>query len=384
MEKPKYSVRVYPLSRNICYVSQIYTGLFDLAANGVIELEFTWAPLVRIHERNDPYYRLSNFHIFYLEVTDLNGKQRKVCYDLQDGPGISSRDGLEECDIYFKRSYSSDFLNSSRADLQISRPELKNKIRPYGLNYPCKSNFETNEFKRTLIGNLASGSYRTHSRRAFKEIVKAASNLRFPITNPTRMTNTHILATTDIEIEPQVPAESLILFQTRLHDPERRADREETARLNELRVETLHALKSTFGDRFIGGLTANDYTLGYCPDLITKEETSREKYFKLVHKCLIAVSTRGLVSSTGWRLPEFLSASRCIISEPLIYGLPQTLENNINCIFFSTPEDSVKACNRLLDDFSFAQRMRENNYKYYCDNVKPSSLVMNTLDTAMQ
>ena len=172
MKAPKYFVRVYPLSLDQGYVSQVYAGLFDLAASGTISLNFVWFPKVRIHQRNGSYQAPSNPTIMYLEVNCKNSGVCKVCYDLQDGTDISSVDGLEKCDIYFKRSFSSDFIQSTN---QIKTPELRYKIRPYGLNMPCKSIHSKNELKRALIYNSATNAYRRESRLAIKRVLKAAA-----------------------------------------------------------------------------------------------------------------------------------------------------------------------------------------------------------------
>ena len=319
----------------------------------------------------------------YLEATNQNGRMLKICYDLQDGTDISSVDGLEKCDIYFKRSYSIDFINSTQ---QIKNSELRPKILPYGLNWPCKSAFETGQFTCTLIFNLATGIYWRNPKKALKLIIRSAANA---VASPAIATGRRSqLVTSEIEYEPHNPAEPVILFQTRLFDPAlSKKDPDQIIRMNKVRVATMRALKEAFGDKVVGGFIPNDYTLRSHPevhDMITTQPTSRPQYLQLVKRCLVAVFTLGILDSNGWRLPEFLATSRCIVSEPLKYELPVPLEPEKHCIYFSNPDGCVKACQRILADRSLAASMRENSFQYYYDHVRPASIVMKSLDAAMQ
>ena len=367
MKTPKYYVRVYPLSLDQAYVSQVYAGLYDLAASGTIDLKFIWFPMVRIHQRKGSHHAPSNTTLMYLEINSKDVGICKVCYDLQDGTDISSLDGLENCDVYFKRSFSSDFIQSTS---QIKTPELRCKIHPYGLNMPWRSYHSKNELKRALIFNIATGAYRRESRAAIKRVLKAATKGLKIFRSSSKST----YVTEKLECDPRSPVESLILFQTRLFDPALRGRRDpiQLLRMNKFRIETLKALKSAFGDIIIGGLIPNEYTLNMHPDvhhLISKEKTSRKEYLKLVKKCLITVFSLGVLDSNGWRLPEYFAMSKCIVSEHLKYELPEPIQENKHCIFFSNPSECVEACKLILDNPGFANEMRRKNYEYYIDNI---------------
>ncbi len=161
-----------------------------------------------------------------------------------------------------------------------------------------------------------------------------------------------------------------------------RPDAEKIKQSNELRIETVLALKKEFGKRFVGGIIPShliDTTYPEARSLITQQNTSQSAYFKLVTSCLVNVFTTGMEGSIGWRLPELMSASRCIVSEPLCYDLPEPLVDGSNCLFFGSVSECVEACAKILDDDKLSQRLRIGAYEYFMRNVKASELVMNTL-----
>jgi hypothetical protein len=71
------------------------------------------------------------------------------------------------------------------------------------------------------------------------------------------------------------------------------------------------------------------------------------------------------------------------VTEPLKYRLPVPLEEGKNYLSFRTPEECVEACERLLGDPQFARQMRDENYRYYLNEVEPSALVYKCLKIAM-
>jgi hypothetical protein len=149
----------------------------------------------------------------------------------------------------------------------------------------------------------------------------------------------------------------------------------------------MRALKAAFGDRLVGGFIPNSYAAAQYPeveDLLTLEPTGRTEYLNVVRRCAIGIFTRGLGNSNGWRLPEFLAASRCIVSQRLKYGLPAPLEDHEHCLFFDTPAQAVSACERLLENPVLMKKMRENNFAFYRDHVRPASIVLNSIRTALR
>ena len=118
------------------------------------------------------------------------------------------------------------------------------------------------------------------------------------------------------------------------------------------------------------------------PNYLTNLETDATKYLKLVKMCLIGVTTTGLHNSIGWKLAEYLAASRCIITEPLNYSLPVSLVEGKNFLSFRTPEECVEKAKKIFNSQRLAKEMRKNNYGYYLAEIKPTVALYRCLDSS--
>lgn len=350
-------VKVYP-DTDTRHVSQIYAGLYDLAAQGKINLEFIRSvPQAVTAPRPLSLWLTVNY--------------KKVCFDMADFCQINSVERLHECDSYFKRSYDRTYLKTIDVD-------LRRKVHPYGLNYACRSRFERHLVRRLLIYIYA------HSRQFGRPAASARTlklGLRALIAKYGFDPLTPLVS--DLEVKPDKPAEPVVLFQTRTWGlNETKLGLAHHKKLNDMRVNTVRALRSEFGKRFIGGLANTKLARKHYPDVVVTN-TKQKHYLSLVRGSLVGVTTIGLHYSTGWKLPEFLAASRCIVTEPLKFELPTPLVEGENYLSFRTPEGCVEACKRILNEPTFAQRMRQNNWQYYLREVKPSSLIWNCLRKAL-
>ena len=381
-----YLVKLYPSTLSTYhYVAQIYAGLYDLEALGQIKLEFT-------HQLSKKISRL-NHHLLWLEVEDLESKKKcHICFDMHDGGAIKSREDLAQCDVYFKRSYNQQLF----FDLSES---LKEKIRPYGFCYDCISPNEKMMVKEPFLHYLIHGN--NLSQATIKTIGYSFLRLASKYNPDFKFLGRKLpyqMLTTDFEVHPEELTEKKILFQTRIWDPnvelsskhigEARIERiKQIKEFNNMRVATLQALKKRFKERFVGGLRFSEFAQMNYPDLLTRNKTSKKDYIHLVKRCLIAVTTSGRVHSTGLKFAEYVAASRCIVSEPLYYSLPDQplpFKEGANYLSFRSPEDCVEACEKILDNPQFANQMRRNNYDYYNKSLKPSALISNCLKTAIE
>ena len=352
------------------HVSQIYTGLYDLQAENKIKISFSF---------NSSYIpqdllSLKNSHrLLWTEVKNIVTRQSlKVCFDLRDTGNILI-ETLQKSDIYFKRSYSHEWINK-----QNIKQGQQQKIFPYGLNYACRSEhqFSNNINRITTFNHLLNYQFINK---------QFSSNLKY---NFKQVSFNNYKFSTQFEVGSEVPAEKFILFQTRVYDPKKWNDEAikylNIKELNLMRVEIIRALKDKFGSKFIGGLQKTDFSENKYPDCITPFKTGKSEYLKLIKKCLITITNSGLVQSNGFKLPEYIAASRCIITEPLKYELPTPLKEQVNIITFNNPEECIKACENILQDPNLAKTMRKNNENYYNNELKPSILISKCLDRAFR
>lgn len=382
-----YLVKVFPSVRSdYHYLAQIFAGLYDLESMGLVKLEIT----------NNIADKLSvlDYRILWMEATDLeNNKTCKICFDMFDGGDIKSMEVLIKCNVYFKRSYSKQFLKNLEERLQ-------EKVKPYGLLYDCISpNEKKLRFKESILHYSIYGNnfYQATAKTIGYYIQRLASKYMPNLTLLERKFPSQMVST-EFEVHPEEPAERKILFQTRIWDPaevinakhtgEKRAERiKRIEGFNHMRVETLKALKKRFRERFIGGLRPSEFAQKNYPELVTLNKTSKKNYIDLVKTSLIAVTTCGRLYSTGLKLAEYVAASRCIVSEPLYYSLPNQpvpFQEETNYLAFSSPMECVEACEKILNHPQFANQMRRNNYDYYNMALKPSALIGNCLKIAIE
>ncbi len=372
-----FEVTVYPISSS-AYTSQIYAGLFDLEAQGEISLHFSGSPRHRIEERNGAYGFADNQHVLHLDLRDpASGQERSLCYDMMDSAGISSMSGLTRCDAYFKRSYLQTFLDSPARPWAQENPHYTDRIFPYGLNYPCSSVHQNRRWQRTL---LFAKTTRVWRRLGPRQLARMALDLTL---NRAGNDASYHLDSRQLEVSPDAATLPQVLLQTRLFNSTGRSDAEQVEAFNDYRIKVTRLLKAHFGSRFVGGLFPDEQAKRRCPDVLTQLSTERPDYLKLVRDSRVVVFTRGLADSIGWRLPELLAASKAVVAEPLSYELPTPLVDGKQVAFFSSAEQCVERVETLLNDVPACQALRHAAHDYYQSYTRPSSIIGNTLTTAL-
>ena len=335
-------VVVYPgPDHDLVHTSLVLTGFCGLAARGAIDLRYRWPRGGDRWLAGDPT----------VVCVDVQGSAPlRFAIDLRDGEGIS-QPIIDRVQVYFKRSFYP-------AELDRLPPQSSAKIRPFGLNYPCRSSASTIRLLSTIGVPLAMGGRRNLSR--IRHYLSVPPPAKF-------------------EQGPAAPVEPRVVFQTRLW-----TDAElppgDIGSLNEGRVAMVRALKQAFGDRFVGGLLPTPLALERYPGDVTPHPSRSVEYLALKKRCLVQVYTRGLEHSLAFKLGEALAASQCLVSVPLRYELPAPIQAGRHYLPFDTPEQCIEACHQLLDDPARARAMREANHEYYVHEVEPAAHIARVLD----
>ena len=339
-----HSVTVYLSPRHdLIHTSLLHTGFSALADRGAIALRYRRAAGMEAWLAGDPI----------VVCFDVEGAAPvRVAVDLRDGEGVS-RPIVDRVDRYFKRAFY-------QPEVDRLPPEQAVKLAPFGLNFGCRNGASTWRILQAIGLPLAAAG-RT-----------GLSRLRQYLLTPT------IAA---FELDPSTPVSPRVTFQTRLWTEDEVAAGE-AAPLNADRVAMVRTLKRAFGDRFAGGLVPTPFALATYPDAITPHSSKYSDYLKLRQQCLVGVYTRGVEHSLAFKLGETLAASQCLVSVPLRYELPSPIDEGRHYLSFTTPEQCVEACQRLLDDPSLASEMRHANHEYYAREVEPAAHVMRILDRA--
>lgn len=329
--------------QNIYHAAALYAGLDRLQRRGAIAVTFRMrTPGARYAEDES---------VICLRVSQTGSSDtRELAIDLFDQSDKFRTSVLERCDVYFKRSYYS-------RDLAVLEPALRAKVRPFGLNFAGRTAGST----RSVIAHTAVGKLLRES----AGIWTLYNYLCLPLLS-------------EYERSTADPLEPSVVFQTRVWAPDQTAPGEHEL-LNGFRVALVHALREAFGEQFRGGLVPTSYARSLYPESLTPLPSRRRQYVAMSAGNLIGVYTRGLHQSTAFKLAEYLAAAQCIVSEVPRNELPVPLQPGVNFLPFTTAEECVAACQRLLTDSELAQRMQRANHEYYRQHVEPSANMMRVI-----
>ena len=237
---------------------------------------------------------------------------------------------LSYCDLYFKRCVRPEDL------------KLGDRIRPFGLNYACRSTRATLRLL-SLFGPMDA----IRRRGAWKKFFL-------------------VPLVTEFEREPTRAASPTILFQARLWIPMECLGDE---RVNEDRVRLLRALRSEFKDRLAGGLVPTLHAKRHYPELLTDRPSRQSRYVRWAREHLISIGFRGLFGSLGFKIAEAFAASQCLVSEPTTAYLPA----DAPIARFHSTEECIAVCDRFLSHPGEANELRNQAWEYYRNEVEPGA-----------
>ena len=365
-------VEITVYSKRTEYLSGLYAGLFELCAAGEVALDFS-------RQRPSPAYDTTPA-VLRIAVTE-SGRRIEVCFDTEDWRRIASPEDLRTADVYFKRGYHAPFV--ARLD-----PDLRRKVAPMGLQYACSSRKESwlQSLRDVAAMQIASDVFRDAPLKALKHVAALPVRRALKATGVYRPLHLPMYID-EFELSPEVPAEPKIYYRTRVYGPDDAPENfglGRMAEVNDLRANTVRALRAHFGERFIGGLRHSEHARRTYPDCLYAGEPGRYRHVALTKECLVAVNTAGLHDSTSWKMAEYLASSRCIVSERPFYACASPLVEGKHYLPFSRPEECVAACERLLDEPDTARAMRVESFAYYAAHVRPEQVVRNCLRAAFE
>ena len=292
---------------------------------------------------------------------------RKVAFDELDRSDLFDLETLSEVDVYFKRSYS-------RQAIAALPEEFRYRVQASGITFGCRSD---GSWKVSARAALVCGLSRLRSeglRGAKPAIKRLLQHLNYV---------EGYLNTSAYHRAPCDPVNDRIVYQTRIWPPSSRAnvDRRE---VNQERMNIVRALRAEFGGPDLIGLIRNPLAEETAPDALLSRRVSRREYARQLRTSLIAVSSHGLDGSAGYKLGEALAAGCALVSQPFLFELPEPMLPEVNYLPFTTPEECVAQCRRLLADRPLAERIRAANRRYYWEFVHPEAHVRRLLARAFQ
>ena len=253
---------------------------------------------------------------------------------------------LEWCDVYAKRNI----------DPKITTP-LQHKIVPFGMNVASHSRRSALAVLSAIAAALPSG-YRPRPADIYRYLVSP-----------------HWKA---LEYHPDLLVNDKVLFQTRVWEA---VDAPNDEIINDERVALLRALKAEFKHRLAGGLVPTEYARSRYPDLLTTSPTRQPQYIQWAKRHGIAVYSRGLFGSIAFKMPEYLAASKCIVTDPICYNLPAPLTH---IPLYTSPESCIAHCQNLLSKPSLMREHRQASWDYYNRYLRAPTAMRRLIDLALQ
>lgn len=302
----------------------------------------------------------------------VDDRQYTHVFDLNDSSSVASDDALNNCDFYHKRSFAKEGYGN----------DLSHRILPFGLNYQVQSESLIDFILRPSYDfiyypyNPLIGTGKSQS----KEILKYGRDYLFQNSK-----NKQILRYFELEHPPKDVPDGPILFQCRLWNPKDfpQSARPEIERLNLVRIELIELLSSTFGNRFLGGLQPSDYSNRVAPHLVVQRPTNRRAYLELVKSASIVITTNGISDSIGWKMGEFVAASKPIVCEPLRHRVTGNFRSGTHYLEYTSAKDCVALCEYLIENPSEQTNLSKNCQNYYKEYLNPASIVFNALTAGL-
>jgi hypothetical protein len=342
--------------------SALLAGLASLANTGRLRLTQQLLPLPP--PSDDGPWHLRHKDEAGVELV-LDGRT-SAYVDVHDSWEIDA-DAYASHDFYFKRSYHPVRLP----------PAQYPKLRPLGLvNDVRLDGFDLWEARRILLQKIPLAR-------------RAAMLLRFLLHSAASLANLGPRPNLSLlHAPPDLAKRPCVLFMAGLWDPsmvpadvpEKAA---EFAAINETRAACVRLLRREFGARFFGGVQHTEFTRRDFADVLLHDAraASKRAYVRRVRDYPICIATMGLHGSNGWKLAEYVSLSRSIVSEPLEYAVPGTFAPPSHYLAFRSPESCVEQVSRLMDDAALRTAQMQANYEYYRRWMWPEALAGYVLGT---
>jgi hypothetical protein len=337
--------------------SGMVRGLSDLARDRTIQLK------MRAGKLFDP----GHSGLIRLDVTkEGDQRQRQVAIDLADRADYFSKMALEEVDVYFKRSFATQAIEKLPAVYQ-------QRVKPYGLNLTCLGASAARWHLRAALIVLAQRAH-SHSKSISQALAEFLHNCRL-------VGGLH--SSRYFRGSGDTASGDSVILQTRIWPPEPSTD--DLASVNAKRIALVQKLRTAFGERFVGGIIADEFSKTVCPaDTLVRTNKRRSAYIRLVRAAGIGVYTRGLHHAIAIKMAEYLAAGLGIVSEPLSHELPVPLVAGVNYLPFCTYDECVARCEWLFSHRTEATRMRRANLEYYRKWVEPRAHVYDLLSRSFE
>lgn len=139
--------------------------------------------------------------------------------------------------------------------------------------------------------------------------------------------------------------------------------------------------------RFEGGLIPDaEQNLGGIEDIVWTDHVAYDEYLQKMQRSAICFNTPAYFGCHGWKLPEFFSMGKAVLSTPFVNELPKPLTHKKNVFFVkdSSEDELYKGIYTMMTNKPMRMHLAQGAIEYYKDFMSPkacvSLFVMNSTD----
>ncbi len=366
--------------QELTHSSFALAGLFDLAHLGLVR-EVTVNPFRGLHrgelvvttaeQIEQPGYRAKGTTFFRVKSDRLTVR---CAIDFRDSARIFALDALRDCDVFFKRSFEPDVVDSLSSELQST-------AEPLGLCLGAESQYARHSLARWAgyWGAAIKDSIRPDRElltRAKRHWILNVAHWRATRTHP----STDYLRSLGSESYRR-PTGHTVFFQTRSFN---RTDDADANEIHQQRAELIRTLRSEFGSSFVGGFIPDDLVRERYADCISNIASDKASYYGAMRDAGVVIYTRGLADSAAFKLSEYFAHGKCVVGEPVRASLPNELHEGVEWVTFESSQDCVERCRSLLTDPERRTRLGGNARTYYEQWIDPMVSMHRVLSRAIE
>ncbi|MDB0040619.1 hypothetical protein N9E81_00390 [Algibacter sp.] len=274
--------------------------------------------------------------------------------DYSDSPKLL--DNYKNFDFYYKRS--------------LKPIDISNNVLP--LNFQVNFSISTYSLIRKLNKKILKNP------TSKTEIIRALDYFSFFVND------SHSSKNINKFLNPINDNNGKVIFLTRLWSPKNTdniLEKKRRIKQNEFRIKTCEMIKQNFKNA-LTGILEDTYSRKVAKSLLVdKKMTKKSNYLSLLKKSDIGIADDGLFDTPGWKIGEYILASKAIITTPINVFI-DNFKENINYVktndrnsYYEIP-DLIEA---LISNKKYMD-LKRNNKIWYESYMEPANYISNILN----
>ena len=331
-------------NHKIVYSSFYIKGLIDVFGEKNISFSSKYFHALKGKDESHSFDHYFAFIIFDNQRNIL----KKVVIDFRDKSSIK-RSPYDWCDLYAKINYSS----------ATTPDEFKTKI----IAIPPSFGIHIYGFRKSIYYAITN---------LFKSFSRLSTSPSLFLANYKGQYKRPCID----RYKPQEAEDRRVFFISTLWENENGA-----AKVNAARATFIRECKKNPNIDFEGGLCA----LSSAPqadlykDIVINQRYTSNEYIKKTKQSLFVFNTPALHDCHGWKLGEFLSMGKAIISYPIINDLPAPLVHGEHIHIVNNENELKSAIQILVEDKDYRSTLEKGARAYYEAYCSPDKVIKTML-----